>query len=382
MFPRLPSPRDLAISAMALGLIAVAGIILFAWAGIYSVAASEGHFALTRYVLTLGLHASVRTHSIGIEAPPLDDPDLVRLGAGHYAGGCAPCHGAPGTPINPITSRMLPPPPDLSHVIDDWETEELFWIVKHGIKYTGMPAWIAQTRDDEVWAVVAFLRRLPGLSEDAYAELANFGAAVGTAAEPPGPSNFSEMLTVCARCHGDRDSRPTSDLVPRLSGQSMPYMAAALSAYANGSRFSGIMTPIAAEIGEGTLDALAGYYAILSQGPADAHGEPPAPDAIERGRAIANEGIAEAGIPACLSCHGEGAGDEFPRLGGQHADYILTQLRAFRADGRGRTTGDDIMEIVAQRLSDRQMRDAAAYFGSVGGNALSRSPDAAVEPVQ
>ena len=55
---------------------------------------------------------------------------------------------------------MLPPPPELSKAAKEWKDEELFWIVKHGIKYTGMPSWVAAERDDEVWSVVAFLKRL------------------------------------------------------------------------------------------------------------------------------------------------------------------------------------------------------------------------------
>jgi hypothetical protein len=73
---------------------------------------------------------------------------------------------------------MLPSPPDLSTAVRDWRDRELFWIVKHGIKYTGMPAWVAAQRDDEVWAIVAFLRRLPTLDAAGYRELALGGLSI------------------------------------------------------------------------------------------------------------------------------------------------------------------------------------------------------------
>ena len=66
-------------------------------------------------------------------------------------------------PDHPTAREMLPPPPDLSKAAPQWKERELFWIVKNGLKYTGMPAWPSRQRDDEVWAVVAFLRRLPDL---------------------------------------------------------------------------------------------------------------------------------------------------------------------------------------------------------------------------
>src|SRR3989337_1213280 len=106
------------------------------------------------------MRKSVETHSSDIEVPPLDDPALARRGAGHYAASCAPCHGAPGVARSAVTKAMTPPPPYLPEQVPAWQDAELFWIVRHGVKFTGMPAWPALQRSDEVWAMVAFLRRL------------------------------------------------------------------------------------------------------------------------------------------------------------------------------------------------------------------------------
>ena len=120
------------------GLAALALGILFMWSGIYSVAASRGHWAVTEWFLTFVMRNSVKTHALTIEGPRLNNGDLVALGAAHFQGGCAYCHGAPGIPISPIAQGMLPPPPNLASDMRPWRDRELFWIIKNGIKYTGM----------------------------------------------------------------------------------------------------------------------------------------------------------------------------------------------------------------------------------------------------
>src|SRR5687767_3971592 len=162
--------RTIRFGFYAAGALVLLGF-LFLWSGIYTVAASRGHWAVTEWLLTFAMRNSVKTHAQGIEVPPLGNADLVTLGAAHFHSGCAYCHGAPGIPISPIARAMLPPPPDLATNMRSWRDRELFWIIKHGIKYTGMPAWSVQQRDDEVWALAAFVRRLPGLDAARYREL-------------------------------------------------------------------------------------------------------------------------------------------------------------------------------------------------------------------
>ena len=147
-------------------------VFLLAWSGIYNVAASTGHWAVVDWFLAFGMRNSVELRANAITAPALENPDLVRLGAAHFHGGCAFCHGAPGIPVSPIARQMLPSPPHLATSMRPWTDEELFWIVQHGIKYTGMPGWVALERTDEVWAIVAFLKRLPQLDAESYRGLA------------------------------------------------------------------------------------------------------------------------------------------------------------------------------------------------------------------
>lgn len=133
-----------------LAAVLAAGGFLVAASGIVPIKASSGHWAITAWFLNFSSERSVSTHTIGMSAPPLDDPGLVLRGAGHYETACRPCHGSPVLPQPRVARGMTPPPPYLPPAIPRWEPEELFYIVKHGIKFTGMPAWPAQERDDEV----------------------------------------------------------------------------------------------------------------------------------------------------------------------------------------------------------------------------------------
>jgi cytochrome c553 len=351
------------VVAAVLGTFA-AGAALFASLGIYSVAASRGHWAITDWILEFGMRRSVATHSLAVDAPRLDDENLIRLGAAHFHGGCAHCHGAPGVPRNPLVRGMLPEPPDLSLVSGRWRDRELFWIVKHGIKYTGMPAWPSLARDDEVWAVTAFLKKLPALDAAAYRELAMGDVAVplesgrdlalGRVAE--------HAAGACARCHGADGRGPRSRLVPVLHGQSSEFLSAALQSYANGTRASGIMQTIAADLTPDAIARVVTYYAELA--PPD---RPPAtPDAgLERGRTIATTGIAENGVPPCLACHGPGALPSYPRLAGQNAPYMKGQLRLWREGATARTETSAIMAPIARLLTEKQIEDVAAFFESL-----------------
>ncbi len=236
------------------GLFGLAGValagFLFAWSGLYSIAASRGHWAIVEWALTFGMQSSVRTHAVGIEVPPLDNDNLATLGAAHFHSGCAYCHGAPGVPRSPVAQAMLPPPPDLSTDMRPWRDREIFWIVKHGIKYTGMPAWVSQQRGDEVWAVVAFLKRLPSLDAAAYRDVAVGELWIPTQSgrDIATQEATSEAASACARCHGADKRGTNSDLVPILHGQPVEYLTAALEQYASGQRASGIMQPVASDL--------------------------------------------------------------------------------------------------------------------------------------
>ena len=309
---------------------------------------------------------SVKTHSIGLTAPPLDDENMVRLGAGVYAGGCAMCHGAPGTPPNPLYQQMLPAPPNLMEHVRRWEAEHLFWIVKHGIKYVGMPGWVSQQRDDEVWSVVAFLRKLPEMDRASYRRMSrgNIGDGDSDPRAVVVGGGAPTQLTACARCHDSETAPPQSRLVPELAGLTQEYLERSLRHYASGVRASGVMQPIAAALEEEEFAALAAYFAKLP--PKSGVTAPrTSPEAIERGKIIAEQGAPAANVPACASCHAGAALATFPRLSGQYAPYMVGQLRLWRQGLRAATPEGAIMAPIAKALNEAQIEDVAAYYESL-----------------
>jgi len=157
----------------------VLGYIGFIYSGVYDIAATDPHWGITRWAMETVRTRSIKAHAAGIAVPPgLDDPAKLAMGVEHYAAHCAVCHGAPGVPTGDIARGLYPQPPNLADAAKTYSNAELFWILKHGIKMTGMPAW-SDHSDAELWATVAFLTKLPGISEQDYATLLMAGIAHG-----------------------------------------------------------------------------------------------------------------------------------------------------------------------------------------------------------
>jgi cytochrome c553 len=344
----------------AFALLAAAGLFVLV-SGVYSVAASRGHFAITGVILEIAMRRSVALHSYFVRTPQpsLQDENLVRLGAAHYFRGCAFCHGAPGSPGHPATHRMLPAPPNLAVQVNTWSDRELFWIVQNGLKYTGMPAWPAAGRGDEVWAVVAFLRKMPEMNPDQYKALAGISGKPPLAQSPPAAA-LERAIAECARCHGDGKSPPSSNVVPVIAGQNLRYLREALRTYSNGLRPSGMMQLPAAELSEELREPVLRHFAQLAW---NGTGPAPARD-LASGRAIALSGIPERGIPACVICHDSKAADTFPRLFGQSAPYLRDQLRLFFSGTRSLSPQAAIMATIAKRLTEAEMDAVSAYLAA------------------
>lgn len=363
--------RIAALFAIFLGVLAVGGF-LGAASGIIPIKASAGHWPITEWFLKFSMHRSISTHTLGKKVPRLDDPALVLRGAGAYETSCRPCHGDPGLPQPRVARNLLPPPPYLPPKISEWDPEELFYITKHGVKFTGMPAWPAQKRDDEVWALVAFLLAFPELDEHKYRQLVSGGLP-----QPGGDAAIHGLLgadevpravtQTCGRCHG-RDGRGRGNAAfPRLAGQRPNYLYAALDAFASGKRPSGIMGPIAETLSREERRELALYYANLT-GPTGSLVPGADREAIERGRSIATQGIPSQKVPSCADCHGPGGNrrnPNYPVLAGQYAGYLVQQLRLFQQQHRGGSAYAHLMRPVAVRMRPDQMHDVAQYYASL-----------------
>ena len=138
------------------------------YSGVYNVSATKGHGPFEHWLLNTTMKSSVRRHAEDIAVPDLTNPKLMQLGFHHYDEMCVSCHGAPGVPPAELAKGLTPRPPALAEEDEQWSPAELYWIVKNGIKMTGMPAWGPTHGDKDLWAIVAFLRELPALSPQEY----------------------------------------------------------------------------------------------------------------------------------------------------------------------------------------------------------------------
>ncbi len=152
-------------------LLAVAGGYIVWRAGWYDIGATNQHWQAVHSLLEGGMRHSVERRSQSIPVPKLDDQRLIRLGAAVYRDNCAQCHGAPGVAQNDLGKGMQPVPGPLIDVARRWRPAELYYITRHGIKMSGMPAWEFHLGEQELWSVVAFMQALPALSAPAYARI-------------------------------------------------------------------------------------------------------------------------------------------------------------------------------------------------------------------
>lgn len=160
--------RTLTIAALLVGL-GLAGGLAIVYSGVFDVAASEPNLALEEWVLSTAMEHSVRRHARDLPVPDsLGDEERAREGFAAYEDMCQGCHGAPGVDPDVVGQGLNPSPPELDDAAHEWSPGELFWITKHGVKMTGMPAFGPTHDDEELWDLVAFLNRLPELSADDY----------------------------------------------------------------------------------------------------------------------------------------------------------------------------------------------------------------------
>jgi mono/diheme cytochrome c family protein len=160
----------LATLAITFAVVVIAGAVAV-YSGFYDIGATTPHWGITHWVIETTRVRSIKAQAAGITVPSgLNEPARIPMGTEHFAAHCAVCHGAPGVPKGDIANGLYPQPPDLALTAGAYSDGELFWILKHGIKMTGMPAW-ADHSDEELWATVAFLRKLPGMTEQDYAKL-------------------------------------------------------------------------------------------------------------------------------------------------------------------------------------------------------------------
>ncbi|HUG46759.1 MAG TPA: cytochrome c [Sphingomicrobium sp.] len=164
----------------AIALLIALGLALL-WTGAYNVAASAGHSDIGRSIFETMMVQSVKARA--------ENPDLsakirrtadLQAGFREFQEYCIHCHGAPGAEPHEWTRGMVPQPPELSEAAAQWTPAQTFWIAKHGIKMTGMPAFGGRKSDQTLVNIAGFLDRMEGMTPEQYQALQQrWGSAGG-----------------------------------------------------------------------------------------------------------------------------------------------------------------------------------------------------------
>lgn len=168
----------------ALAVLGAAGLAVV-YTGAYNVAATEQHMSVTRWAFDTTMHRSIEQHAKDVKRVEDLTPAMLAAGASAYKSMCQHCHAGPGVEREHWADGMRPRPPHLVEAAAEWETSEVYWIVKHGIKMSGMPAFGPSHDEQTLWGIAAFVKNLPAMTPEAYA------AAGGGAASSAGRHEHS-----------------------------------------------------------------------------------------------------------------------------------------------------------------------------------------------
>lgn len=208
------------------GLLATAGFI---WSGTYDIGADVAHTRPVYTLLRTMRDRSITARAREIHPPPsLVDPRLIRQGAGNYAAMCAACHLAPGLAETELSRGLYPAPPALA-TSRRGDPSHHFWIIKHGIKASGMPAWGRSMDDPSIWGLVAFLQKLPELDPREYQELvassgghSHGGGELATTGEAAASAATGETDQPASMVHRHADGTVESHPVAKPGNASAP----------------------------------------------------------------------------------------------------------------------------------------------------------------
>lgn len=247
----------------AILLVSVAFVLFAAiavYSGLFNVAADEPHWGLTTRLLETARERSIGRQAGEVKVPDnLQDAKLVINGAGEYAEMCTGCHLAPGMKDTEMRVGLYPKPPTLTERGAQRTPAQQFWIIKHGLKMTGMPAWGLTHDDERIWSMVAFLRKLPALTPTAYQELveSNGGGHQHDDKEHD-DSNTKTSQNEKAHEHSDAESR--AEARPQEKAEAKPHDH---SAHSHAPKPASVQLPSAALSAAETVDS---FQKRLAQG--------------------------------------------------------------------------------------------------------------------
>jgi mono/diheme cytochrome c family protein len=157
-------------SIVLFGLLVVLAVVTFFWAGWYGMGADDPHFKTVYSLLETVRTRSIQRAARDIVVPNLSEQKMIQQGAGNYKAMCVTCHLAPDMQETELSKGLYPQPPNLTQRVG-LNAAEKFWVIKHGIKTSGMPAWGKSMDDQFIWGMVAFIEKLPDLTSAQYQEM-------------------------------------------------------------------------------------------------------------------------------------------------------------------------------------------------------------------
>ena len=189
----------------------------------------------------------------------------------------------------------------------------------------------------------------------------SFGPAL--AADAVDPAKVQSIVNqVCAACHGADGNSPLA-MNPSLAGQHAGYLLKQLKEFKSGARSNPVMMAMVANLSDDDMRNLSAHYASQAARALAAKDK----DLAAQGAKLYRGGNLEKGVAACAGCHsanGAGIPVQYPRLAGQHPDYVLAQLKAFRAEERANDP-NRMMRAVSSKLSDKDMAALAEYISGL-----------------
>lgn len=181
------------------GLVIGAGTIYF---GLLNPGADEPHSPMMYKLIETARDRAIAVRAEKITVPALNDVDKIKQGAGNYAAMCTGCHLAPGIESTEMHKILYPAPPDLSK-LGASDPARAFWVIKHGIKASGMAAWGTNMKDDHIWNMVAFVQQMPKMTPEQYRTMVAESGGHSHGGGENMPADHHDMKDMEGMAHGD-----------------------------------------------------------------------------------------------------------------------------------------------------------------------------------
>ena len=197
-------------AALAIG----AGTLYF---GLINPGADEPHSAVVYKLIETARDRAIAVRANDLTVPALTDPAMIKQGAGNYSAMCTGCHLAPGIESTEMHKILYPAPPDLSK-LGAPDPARAFWVIKHGVKASGMAAWGKNIKDDYIWNMVAFLQQMPKMTPEQYQVLVAESGGHSHGGGEDVPEDHGDMKDMPGMTHDDagkeaghHEAKPAAD---------------------------------------------------------------------------------------------------------------------------------------------------------------------------